>query len=192
MMEAFAVLRSPFVVLPEAHIDTDQIIPARFLRATSKEGLGQLFYDWRFAADGSAIEGHSLSDAAGAKILVAGPNFGCGSSREHAVWALHDFGFRAVLSPSIGDIFKSNALKNGLLPIEMSLCFFQELVDNTKLELCIDLSAETVMSSAGRSVSFKAEAFARYCLLRGTDQLSYLLSLAPKVLAFETFWDVMG
>jgi 3-isopropylmalate/(R)-2-methylmalate dehydratase small subunit len=161
----FTRVRSRAVVLPVAEIDTDRIIPARFLKVTSKEGLGaRLFADW---------PDFPREAARGAEILAAGPNFGCGSSREHAVWALMDFGFRVVIAPSFGDIFRGNALKNGLLPVALD-------GDFSGGELEVDLEAQTVN---GRR--FEVEPFARRLLLAGQDELGWLVSLLPRVEAYE-------
>jgi 3-isopropylmalate/(R)-2-methylmalate dehydratase small subunit len=168
-MTPFTPVRSRAVVLPVAEIDTDRIIPARFLKVTSKEGLGEkLFHDWpEFPREA----------ARGAEILVAGPNFGCGSSREHAVWALSDFGFRVVIAPSLADIFRGNALRNGLLAIAL---------DGLDLsgELTVDLATQTVVAG-GASHRFEVEPFARKLLLAGQDELGWLISLAPRIEAFE-------
>jgi 3-isopropylmalate/(R)-2-methylmalate dehydratase small subunit len=167
-MKSFARIRSRAVVLDARDIDTDRIIPARFLKVTSKEGLGQnLFCDW---------PDFPREAARGAEILVAGANFGCGSSREHAVWALLDFGFRAVIAPSFGDIFRGNALKNGLLPIALPIA--------PAGELTIDLEALTVTSASGTQ-PFTVEPFARKLLLAGQDELGYLLGLLPRIEEFE-------
>ena len=187
-MERFLPFRSTFMLLDTRHIDTDQIIPARFLTQTHKEGLGKsLFFDWRYAADGKTPTQHDLNSKAGKgiKILVAGENFGCGSSREHAVWALYDYGFRVVLSPSIGDIFKSNALKNGLLPIEVSDDFYQTLRARPDAEIYINLEKRRVEIIGGPILPFEIDPFARICLLEGMDQLGYLVMQNPKVVAYE-------
>jgi 3-isopropylmalate/(R)-2-methylmalate dehydratase small subunit len=166
-MTPFQTVRSRAVVLPVADIDTDRIIPARFLKTTGKERLGELlFHDWP-----------AFPRQRGAEILVAGPNFGCGSSREHAVWALMDFGFRAVIAPSFADIFRGNALKNGLLPVAL------EGVDASG-ELVVDLEAQTV-TAGGVVHGFEVEPFARRLLLAGQDELGWLLALLPKIEAFE-------
>jgi len=175
-------------VLPYTNIDTDQIIPARFLRTTGRAGLGQqLFHDWRYDSAGRPNPDFPLNrpEAAGCQILVAGRNFGCGSSREHAPWALLDYGFRAVISTEIADIFSSNALKNGLLPIVVDATHAAWLLAHPGAELQIDLEHNTVTLPNGDSVEFQIERFARYCLLNGVDELGYLRSQEPAIARFE-------
>jgi 3-isopropylmalate/(R)-2-methylmalate dehydratase small subunit len=175
-------------VLPVADIDTDQIIPARFLRTTVKEGLGQqLFADWRYLPDGSLNPAFVLNrpEAAGARILVAGDNFGCGSSREHAPWALTDFGIRAVISTSFADIFRSNALKNGLVPVIVDASTLAWLTAHPGVEAAVDLESTQLKLPDGRAVQFPVEPFARYCLMHGVDQLGYLLSRQDAIRAYE-------
>src|SRR5688572_28644380 len=187
-MEAIQSITSRTAVLPRNDIDTDQIIPARFLRTTSKEGLGQqLFADWRYQADGSPDPGFVLNtpEAQGCKVLVAGDNFGCGSSREHAPWALTDFGIRAVVSTSFADIFRSNALKNGLVPVVVDAATLAWLVANPGVEVTVDLASSTLRLPDGRAVKFPIEPFARYCLMQGVDQLGYLLSKNAQISAYE-------
>ncbi len=191
-MKAFTVLESKLVPLPVNDIDTDQVIPARFLKGTDKAGLGKkLFFDWRYTADGSDNPDFVLnaSDLQDAEILLAGVNFGCGSSREHAPWALTDWGFRAVIATSFADIFKNNALKNGLLPVVVDEATHQELLaavrEDRAAAVKIDLESETLTTPAGKSVSFETEPFARRCLLEGKDQLGYLLSHAEAVEQYE-------
>lgn len=187
-MKPIKQIRSKTVVLPSRDIDTDQIIPARFLTTTVKAGLGeQLFTDWRYNADGSDREDFVLNrpEAQGAAILVAGHNFGCGSSREHAPWALLDYGFRAVISTEIADIFRSNALKNGLVPVVVDAETHQWLLDNPGAEIVIDVEAASLELPDGRKVPFPIEAFARYCLLNGIDQLGYLMENEAAISAFE-------
>ena len=185
----FTRLASKTVVVPQANIDTDQIIPARFLKTTSREGLGQsLFRDWRFDGLGNPKPGFPLDapEAKGAQVLVTGPNFGCGSSREHAPWALLGFGLRAVVSASIADIFRSNSLKNGLLPVvvDEETCAF--LLANPGSEVVIDVAARTLTCDGGRRVaSFPLDPFARHCLLQGVDELGFLLAAGPEIDAFE-------
>ena len=179
---------SKTVVLPIENIDTDQIIPARFLKATSKSGLGQhLFADWRFAAGGQPKPDFVLNrpEAAGAAVLVAGDNFGCGSSREHAPWALYDYGFRAVISTSIADIFKNNSLKNGLLPIAVDAATHGKLLAKPGAEVTISLEAQTVTLADGTVAKFAVDPFSRYCLLNGIDELQFLLSRDAEISAYE-------
>ncbi len=186
-MEAFISLTSKFISLPLENIDTDQIIPARFLTQTHREGLGAgLFYDWRYEAGGTLRTDHILNqDHRDAHILVAGANFGCGSSREHAVWALQSYGFRVVMSPSIGDIFKSNALKNGLLALEIDPFFYQEICRHPEASLTVDLEQQSIALSSGATSSFVLEPFARLCLLQGVDQLGFLLGHETAIANFE-------
>ena len=187
-MQAFQKLSSSFISLPIEHIDTDQIIPARFLTQTHKEGLGaSVFYDWRFDATGAVRQEHILNQKAGqdVQILVAGKNFGCGSSREHAVWALQGYGLRVIISPSIGDIFKSNALKNGLLPIEVDERFYQRILEQNVGSLFVDLEKQELKLASGEIASFAIDPFARLCLLKGVDQLGYLLAMEESISAFE-------
>ncbi len=187
-MQPFHKLASPFITLPIENIDTDQIIPARFLKQTHREGLGDaLFYDWRYHADGSRREEQVLNQKVGQdfQILVAARNFGCGSSREHAVWALQGYGFRVVISPSIGDIFKSNALKNGLLPIEVSQDFYERIRAQELGVLFVDLEKQEVKLANGTLEKFSIDSFARLCLLQGVDQLGYLLGMDEAISRFE-------
>lgn len=183
-----AVIRSRTVVLRERNIDTDQIIPARFLTTTVRAGIGRhAFSDWRSLADGSPDPDFPFNrpENAGAQVLVAGRNFGCGSSREHAPWALVDLGLRAVVSSEIADIFRSNALKNGLLPVVLDAEIVDELLDAPGIELSIDIAARQVTLPDGRAFAFPLDAFARTCLLEGVDQLGYLLKQADAIAAFE-------
>src|SRR5215831_10136889 len=169
-MDPIKIIESKTVVLPLTDIDTDQIIPARFLTTTTKEGLGKnAFADWRYDAHGNLKHDFVLNQpaAAGCKILVAGRNFGCGSSREHAPWSLLDFGFRAVISSEIADIFRNNSLKNGLLPIVVDATTHQWLLNHSGVQVRIDLQDTTLSLPTGISVKFPIEAFARYCLLNG-------------------------
>jgi 3-isopropylmalate/(R)-2-methylmalate dehydratase small subunit len=187
-MEPIREIRSRTVVLPSTNIDTDQIIPARFLRTTSREGLGrQLFADWRYGADGAVKPEFALNrpEAAGCAVLVAGHNFGCGSSREHAPWALLDYGFRAVISTEIADIFRSNSLKNGLLPIEVDAATGRWLLEHPGAEITIDLATTTLRLPDGAAVRFPIEGFARYCLLNGVDQLGFLIARSGEIDAYE-------
>jgi 3-isopropylmalate/(R)-2-methylmalate dehydratase small subunit len=187
-MEPIREIHSRTAVLPYSNIDTDQIIPARFLRTTTREGLGkQLFTDWRLKSDGSPNAEFPLNrpEAAGCEVLVAGRNFGCGSSREHAPWALLDHGFRAVISTEIADIFRNNALKNGLLPIVVDDKTGQWLLEHPGAEITIDLRSATLRLPDGFSVPFPIEAFARYCLLNGVDELGFLLAREAEIAAYE-------
>ena len=187
-MEPIRIIASKTVVLPYSDIDTDQIIPARFLTTTSKTGLGQhAFSNWRYNADGSAKNDFILNQPAaqGCQILVAGNNFGCGSSREHAPWALLDYGFRAIISTEIADIFRSNSLKNGLLPIVVDKDTHAWLMNNPSVQLEIDLEHNTVTLPNGTAVKFSIEGFARYCLLNGVDELGYLLKQLDTIKQFE-------
>lgn len=187
-MEPIRQIRARTAVLPSTNIDTDQIIPARFLRTTGRAGLGMhLFADWRYAADGTPRPDFALNQptASGCQILVAGRNFGCGSSREHAPWALLDYGFRAVISTEIADIFRSNALKNGLLPIVVDEASAAWLLAHPGSELLIDLEHNCVTLPDGREVQFQIERFARYGLLNGIDELGYLRSQEPAIARFE-------
>jgi 3-isopropylmalate/(R)-2-methylmalate dehydratase small subunit len=187
-MEPFTTLTSRTVVLPAANIDTDQIIPARFLTTTTRSGLGRhLFADWRYAPDGTPRAEFVLNrpEASGCRILVAGRNFGCGSSREHAAWALADSGIRAVISTEIADIFSSNALKNGVLPVIVDEAVGGWLLAHPGEELTLDVAARTLTLPTGGVVSFPLEAFARHCLLRGVDELAFLLERAPEIEAYE-------
>ena len=181
-------IRSRTVVLPQANIDTDQIVPARFLTTTVRAGLGRaLFHDWRYDESGRPKNSSVFNgvDPATHRILVAGANFGCGSSREHAPWALHDFGFRAVISSDIADIFKSNALKNGLLPVAVDQATHQRLLNSPGREVTVDLERLTVTLDDGATTTFAVEPFARRCLLDGVDPLGHLLNQMPMIEAFE-------
>jgi 3-isopropylmalate/(R)-2-methylmalate dehydratase small subunit len=187
-MEPIRQLRSRTVVMPSTNIDTDQIIPAHFLRTTERAGLGRhLFANWRYDAEGQPKPDFVLNQPAarGCNILVAGRNFGCGSSREHAPWSLLDFGFRAVISSEIADIFRSNSLKNGLLPIVVDEATAGWLLVHPGVELVIDLEANTLTLPDGRQLSFSIEAFARHCLLHGIDELGYLQSQAGAIQRYE-------
>jgi 3-isopropylmalate/(R)-2-methylmalate dehydratase small subunit len=188
MTQSVTVVESRTVVLPATNIDTDQIIPARFLTTTTKQGLGkQLFADWRYDGAGTPRPEFVLNrpEAAGCSILVAGRNFGCGSSREHAPWALLDFGLTAVISTEIADIFSANALKNGLLPVLVDAATHRWLLDNPGAQVRIDLEAQRVTLPTGQSVSFPIEGFARYCLLNGVDELGFLLARDAVITSYE-------
>jgi 3-isopropylmalate/(R)-2-methylmalate dehydratase small subunit len=187
-MEAVRIIRSRTVTLPASNVDTDQIIPARFLTTTTREGLGRhLFEDWRYQANGAPRPEFILNrpEAAGCRILVAGRNFGCGSSREHAPWALLGYGFRAVISTEIADIFRSNALKNGLLPVVVDEPTSGWLLAHPGAEITLDLERATLTLPDGRSVGFPIDAFARHCLLHGVDELGFLLSQRDRIAAYE-------
>jgi 3-isopropylmalate/(R)-2-methylmalate dehydratase small subunit len=187
-MEAIRQIVSRTVVLPYTNIDTDQIIPARFLTTTTREGLGkQLFSDWRYGANGAPKADFPLNRpaAAGCTVLVGGRNFGCGSSREHAPWALLDYGFRAVISSEIADIFRTNSLKNGLLPIVVDERTNQWLLDNPGAQIIVDLESSTLRLPTGESVNFPIERFARHCLLNGVDELGFLLSKQAEIARYE-------
>jgi len=187
-MEPIKTFRSRTVVLPSTNIDTDQIIPARFLTTTTRQGLGkQLFSDWRYNADGSPKPDFVLNrpEAVGCQVLVGGKNFGCGSSREHAPWALIDFGFRAIISTEIADIFRNNSLKNGLLPVVVDDATSRWLMDNPGAEVEIDLDRTTLRLPTAVEVPFTVEAFARYCLLNGVDELGFLLGKQAEIHDYE-------
>lgn len=191
-MPGFSTLISIVIPILIDNIDTDQIIPARFLKVIDKRGLGNnLFYDWRYSPDGSPDPDFILNQAEfrEAKILLTGDNFGCGSSREHAPWALADYGFRAIISPSFADIFYNNSLKNGLLPIPISRDDHNQLVhelnENPYTEVRIDLVAQDINLLGCGSISFPIDSFSKHCLLQGLDELGYLLSFLPNIEAFE-------
>ncbi len=182
------VFSSRIVVLAEANIDTDQIIPARFLTTTSRKGLGQnAFNDWRYDKDGQPNPAFVLNqiDPTEHRVLVAGHNFGCGSSREHAPWALTDFGFKAVVSTAIADIFRNNALKNGLIPVVVDAETHAALLANPSQRVTLDLEACTLTLASGQSVVFPIDPFARRCLLEGVDALGWLLNRLPQIAAYE-------
>jgi 3-isopropylmalate/(R)-2-methylmalate dehydratase small subunit len=187
-MPAVNTIRSRTVVLPISNIDTDQIIPARFLTSTSREGFGKnLFADWRYDSAGNPKADFALNkpEAQGARILVAGRNIGCGSSREHAAWALQDFGIAAVVSTEFADIFRTNCLKNGLVPVLVDEKTHAWLLANPGSELTIDVEATTLTLPDGSAVGFPLEGFARYCLLNGIDELGYLLAQGSAISAYE-------
>ncbi len=191
--EPIATFTGQIAALPVENIDTDQIIPARYLKTTNKAGLGDaLFADWRYDNDGTPKDDFVLNrpDVRGAAVLVGGHNFGCGSSREHAPWALLGYGFRAVVSTYFADIFRNNALKNGLLPVvvdeethEQLLSLFEE---DPHTEVTIDLSSQTLRLPDGRNVTFPIEPFAKYCLLNGVDQMGFLLGQDDAITSYET------
>jgi 3-isopropylmalate/(R)-2-methylmalate dehydratase small subunit len=184
-MEAFGTLRSRTVVLPDVNVDTDQIIPARFLTTTSREGLGEHLFADRRAAAGDEPFVIDRPESAGCRILVAGHNFACGSSREHAPWALLDFGFRVVISTGIADIFRSNALRCGLLAVVVEPDAHQRLVSAPGEEITVDLNACSVSLPGGGETHFQIEPFARHCLLEGIDPLGFLLDKAGDIRRFE-------
>jgi 3-isopropylmalate/(R)-2-methylmalate dehydratase small subunit len=192
-MEPFKSLSARVVALPNENIDTDQIIPARFLKAIDKEGMGKnLFFDWRYDGAGNPKPDFILNkpEAQGAQILLAGDNFGCGSSREHAVWAVTAFGFRVVISTSVADIFRNNALKNGLLPIVVDKETHRDLFDLVEeiphVELKIDVAAQTLTLPDGRAVPFQLDPFSKTCLLEGVDELGYLAARSDAIAQFES------
>lgn len=187
-MTKFTPFSSQYVSMPVDNIDTDQIIPARFLKTISKDGLGdQLFYDWRYDAEGKPNPEFLLNQAANKskQILLAGDNFGCGSSREHAPWALTQYGFRAVISTSFADIFKQNSLKNSLLPIVVSRDVHADLFAHPDWTLKIDLASQTVELPDGRKVEFAVDSFSKHCLLEGIDELGYILQQQGSIQAYE-------
>ena len=187
-MKPLTHIHSRTAVLAYQNIDTDRIIPARFLTTTERTGLGKsLFNDWRYRPDGSPDPDFALNkpETRGCEILVAGRNFGCGSSREHAPWALLDYGIRAVLSSEIADIFRGNALKNGLLAVVLSEGEHRYLLEHPGLELTIDVAGGFIQLPDGGRFSFELEPFARHCLLSGVDQLGFILQNADAIAAYE-------
>jgi 3-isopropylmalate/(R)-2-methylmalate dehydratase small subunit len=191
-MQPFKRLTSRVIPLAHNNIDTDQIIPARYLKVTNKDGLSEgLFYEWRYAEDGQPNPDFPLNFEVcqGAEILAAGDNFGCGSSREHAPWALAGWGIRAVVSTSFADIFRSNALKNGLLPVSVDFDtqtkIFASVEQDPEMQLTIDLPSQTLTLPEGESVSFAIDTFSKTCLLEGVDQLGYLLKRETLIGQYE-------
>src|SRR4051794_14976157 len=187
-MDKFLPFQSKAVLFPVDNIDTDQIIPARFLKTTTKDGLGdQLFYDWRYDASGAPKPDFILNqpESKQAAILVGGDNFGCGSSREHAPWALNQYGFRAVVSTSFADIFKGNALKNGLLPIVVPADVHGWLFEHPEAVLSVDLASQKLTLPDGRSVEFPVDGFSKHCLLEGIDELGFILQQQDAIAVFE-------
>jgi 3-isopropylmalate/(R)-2-methylmalate dehydratase small subunit len=187
-LEPITVILSRTVVMPFDDIDTDQIVPARFLTTTTKEGLGEAaFADWRYDADGKPKADFVLNknEAKGCQVLVAGHNFGCGSSREHAPWALYDFGFRAIVSTEIADIFRSNSLKNGLLPVVVDKAAHTWLVEHPGVQVEIDLESRQLRLPEGRVVEFPLDGFSRHCLMHGIDQLGFLVQQEEHIRRFE-------
>jgi 3-isopropylmalate/(R)-2-methylmalate dehydratase small subunit len=196
-MEPLKSFHGRAVLLPVENIDTDQIIPARFLKTTDKQGLAaNLFYDWRYDAKGNPRPEFVLNQPAakGAAFLVAGNNFGCGSSREHAPWALQGFGFRAVISTDFADIFKNNSLKNGFLPITVDAATHREILEslsrNGNAELSVDLATQTLTLPSGSAVEFPIDPFSKLCLLNGVDELGYLLRHEEQIREYETAYAV--
>ena len=190
--EKFDILKSRFVPLPADNVDTDQIIPARFLKATTREGFGDnLFRDWRYTSDGKPNPGFVLNNKKyTGKILVAGKNFGSGSSREHAAWALYDYGFRVIVSSFFADIFRNNALNNGLLPVQVTENFVKRLFalseEDPAALLEVDLPAQKItIISTGESENFDINPYKKECMMNGYDDIDYLLSIKEKILAFE-------
>jgi 3-isopropylmalate/(R)-2-methylmalate dehydratase small subunit len=188
MPKPLTTITSPTVVLPTENIDTDQIIPARFLSVTTRDGLGvHAFHDWRWHEDGSPTD-HLLNseDAQASQILIGGHNFGCGSSREHAPWALTDYGFRVVISSEIADIFRTNSVKNGLLPIVIEAAAHQWLLDNPGAEVTVDLAAREVRLPGNHGTyRFEIDDFSAHCLMEGVDELGYLQKQTDAIAAFE-------
>jgi 3-isopropylmalate/(R)-2-methylmalate dehydratase small subunit len=191
-MSKFASISSKIVPLNAENVDTDQIIPARFLKVTDKLGLGeQLFCDWRYNADGSPKADFVLnkSEMKGRQVLLAGDNFGCGSSREHAPWALTGFGFRAVISTSFADIFRNNSLKNGLLPIivdkDTHAQLFSLVEEDPNCTLSVDLASQTLTLPDGRAVGFPIDSFSKTCLLNGVDEIGYVLGMREQIETYE-------
>lgn len=190
-MEAFKTILSKTAPLPLENIDTDQVIPARFLKATTREGFGEnLFRDWRYNQDGSLKDDFILNKVTGATILLAGKNFGCGSSREHAAWAIHDYGFKVVVSSFFADIFKNNALNNGVLPVQVSDVFladiFKAVENNPMQKLKVDLENQLIsIVGTGQSESFAINAYKKHCLLNGLDDIDFLISKKKDIEEFE-------
>ena len=187
-LEPFEIIYSDFVLVEDENIDTDQILPGRFLTTTEREGMKKfLFYDWRFDEDGNEVEECVFNEARSkrSQILVAGANFGCGSSREHAPWALADYGFRVVLAPEFADIFKNNAMKNGILPIEIDDTFYSWLKAHPVARISVDLKAKQVRYGDGWAYCFDIDPFVRRRMLDGMDELDFLLSKAPDITQFE-------
>jgi 3-isopropylmalate/(R)-2-methylmalate dehydratase small subunit len=188
-MEPIRTIESRTVVIPRENIDTDQIIPGRFLKVTDKKGLGKgLFSDWRYDAEGKPRPDFVLNrpEGQGCRILVAGDNFGCGSSREHAPWALVDHGFQAVISTRIADIFRNNALKNGLVPVVLEPAAAAKLLAAPGASVRIDLASQTVTLPDGSTASFPIDGFAKYCLMNGIDELGFLLSQEEAIAGYES------
>jgi len=192
-MEPIKTISGRIAPLPINDIDTDQIIPARFLKTTDKDGLGKsCFFDWRYNEDGTDREDFILNkeEYSGARVLVAGHNFGCGSSREHAPWALMGMGFHAVISTDFADIFRNNALKNGLIPVIVDEETKQQLLslalEDPMTEVTVDLETQSLVLPDGRKVVFPIDGFSKYCLLNGVDQMGFLMKLDDEIAAYET------
>lgn len=188
-MEKITIIKSKAVLVPIANIDTDQIIPARFLKTTSREGFGEkLFYDWRYEADGTPKPDCILDGQSGC-ILVTGHNFGCGSSREHAAWAVHDAGYKAVVSSEFADIFRGNALNNSVLPVQVPMDYLAALTSalraDPSLEVTIDLETKTISTEGAGEVSFPIVGYKRECLMKGYTDIDYLLSDLASILDYE-------
>lgn len=191
-IDKFVTVQTSFVPMPIENVDTDQIIPARFLKATTKDGFGDnLFYDWRYEKDGSPKAGFVLNNPAySGTVLVAGKNFGSGSSREHAAWAIAGYGFKAVVSSFFADIFRGNSLNNGVLPVQVSEAFlaglFKAVDADNKAEVKIDLENQTITNvSTGESEGFEINSYKKNCLMNGYDDIDYLLSLSEEIEAYE-------
>lgn len=187
-MKKITRIESKTAVLPLDDVDTDQIIPARFLTTTTREGIGKaLFADWRYHGNGEPVEDFVLNQAGAdeCRILVAGRNFGCGSSREHAPWGLLDFGIEAIISTEIADIFRNNALKNGLVPVIVDVDTHRWLLDNPGVKVVIDVKERSLTLPDGRSIEFPIDGFSRHCLLNGIDQLGFLLQQEPAIAEYE-------
>ncbi len=191
-IKKFSTITSKAVPLPIENVDTDQIIPARFLKATTRDGFGEnLFRDWRYDANNEPIQDFVLNNSTyTGEILVAGKNFGCGSSREHAAWAVEDYGFKVVVSSFFADIFKNNALNNGVLPVTVSEAFLQQIFEAIEADpdttFFVDLPNQTfTINATGATVSFDITAYKKECLLNGYDDIDYLLSMREKIEAFE-------
>ncbi len=188
-MEKIIRIESKTLVLPLDDVDTDQIIPARFLTTTTRDGIGKaLFADWRYDANGEPNADFVFNgpDVAGCEVLVTGRNFGCGSSREHAPWALVDFGIRAVVSTAIADIFRNNSLKNGLVPVIVDADTHQYLLDNPGITVIVDLEQRTLSLPDGRTATFPIDGFSRHCIMNGIDQLGFLQQQEAAIADFET------
>ncbi len=188
-MEKIIRIESKTLVLPLDDVDTDQIIPARFLTTTTRDGIGKaLFADWRYDANGEPNADFVLNgpDVAGCEVLVTGRNFGCGSSREHAPWALVDFGIRAIVSTAIADIFRNNSLKNGLVPVIVDADTHQYLLDNPGITVIVDVEQRTLSLPDGRTAAFPIDGFSRHCIMNGIDQLGFLQQQEAAIADFET------